>query len=308
MLQLTRSTCVFWTLLVCPVLFANEFNELDCLIKPEIFVELSSPVDGVLETIDVAKSDFVEKGQEVARLNSSVESARVNLARQRADMDSQIRSKRINLAFTRRKKERFEELYKKKAVSFYEKDQVDTEAALASMELRKSKSDKLTAEMQLQLALAELELRTIKSPIKGVVVERLVMPGESVSDRPILRLAKLDPLKVEVIAPSSLFGQIKKGMRAEITPEAPANSIYKATVNVVDRVIDAASGSFAVQLELPNPDYELIGGLKCTIKVFADSETSDRAKNELEAGPQMANDARSQELGASSATQKFTRK
>jgi hypothetical protein len=40
-------------------------------------------------------------------------------------------------------------------------------------------------------------------------------------------------------------------------------------VTVVDRVVDAASGTFGVRLELPNPDYKLPGGLKCDIRFAA---------------------------------------
>jgi multidrug efflux pump subunit AcrA (membrane-fusion protein) len=34
-------------------------------------------------------------------------------------------------------------------------------------------------------------------------------------------------------------------------------------VTVVDRVVDAASGTFGVRLEVPNPNYRLPAGLKC---------------------------------------------
>ena len=39
-----------------------------------------------------------------------------------------------------------------------------------------------------------------------------------------------------------------------------------ARVTVVDRVVDAASGTFGVRLELPNPDYRLPAGLKCKVR------------------------------------------
>jgi len=40
---------------------------------------------------------------------------------------------------------------------------------------------------------------------------------------------------------------------------------YTAKVVIVDRVIDAASGTFGVRLEIPNPKYELPAGLKCRV-------------------------------------------
>jgi len=53
--------------------------QLDCLVKPEMYVELSSPVDSVLETILVDTGDYVTRGQIVATLESAIEKARVKV-------------------------------------------------------------------------------------------------------------------------------------------------------------------------------------------------------------------------------------
>jgi len=113
---------------------------------------------------------------------------------------------------------------------------------------------------------AAYALRSVRSPINGVVVERLLAPGEFAKQAPILKLAQLDPLRVEVIAPVQLWGQIAVGMAAQIMPEAPVKGSHRARVTIVDRVIDAASGTFGVRLELPNPNLRLPAGLKCTVR------------------------------------------
>jgi membrane fusion protein (multidrug efflux system) len=48
--------------------------------------------------------------------------------------------------------------------------------------------------------------------------------------------------------------------------EEPVGSEREGVVSVVDRVIDAASGTFGVRLELPNPNYELPAGLRCRVR------------------------------------------
>jgi membrane fusion protein (multidrug efflux system) len=58
-------------------------------------------------------------------------------------------------------------------------------------------------------------------------------------------------------------------MRAKVIPEAPVGGEYIAEVKIVDRVIDAASGTFGVRLELPNPNHRLQAGLKCKV-IFPD--------------------------------------
>ena len=267
-----RRWCLIVGLLVSSVLSADTLSPFDCLIKPEMYIELSSSVDGVLESVLVNKIDTVVKGQDLAKLESSVEAATVELARQKAEMEADIRSKSIHLAFTRRKQGRMKKLYQKKVVSYGEKDEADTEMALAKMALNKAKSDQKIAQLELRRALAQLEKRTVRSPISGVVLEQIVMPGELVNDRTILRLAQIDPLRVEVIAPTELFGVIKTGMHAEIIPEVPANTVYQATVSVVDTIIDAASGSFLICLSLPNPDRQVVSGLKCKVRFLAEGQ------------------------------------
>lgn len=240
---------------------------LDCLVKPEMYIDISSPVDGILESVLVKKSDTVSKGQVLAKLGASVELAKVEVAQQEALMDNQIYAKGIKLSYAQRQSKRISGLYKDNVSSAQEQDKTTTELRIAKTDLAQAKLDKKKNELKLLLAKAELEQKTITSPINGIVTERYLMPGELVSDRAILQLAKIDPLLVEVLASANLFGQIKKGMAVEVKPDFPVNSSYKATVNTIDRIIDAASGSFTVRLELPNPDDKLIGGTKC-IAIF----------------------------------------
>ncbi|GMQ76020.1 MAG: hypothetical protein BMS9Abin01_1283 [Gammaproteobacteria bacterium] len=237
----------------------------DCVIQPTEVVELSSSVPGIIGTVNVDRSDRVEKGQVVAQLQSDVEQAQVELSKQRAGFEGEIESKRASLGFARRNQERTQKLYTKKAVPFGVLDEAKTDAVLAATELRTAKQNKRMAELELERAEATLALRTVRSPISGVVMERLKSPGEFVEDKPILRIAQIDPLRVEVIVPVSKFGTITTGMRAEVTPELARKRTYIAEVSIVDKVVDAASGTFGVRLELPNPGNFIPGGLRCSL-------------------------------------------
>jgi LysM repeat protein len=62
-----------------------------------------------------------------------------------------------------------------------------------------------------------------------------------------------------------MLGSVKAGMDATVKPEAPISGFYTAKVKIVDKVVDAASGTFGVRLELPNPRYQLPPGLKCKV-------------------------------------------
>ncbi len=241
-------------------------SELDCLIEPYAEVEVSSPVVGILETIAVDRGDLVKRDQTLARLRSGVEKANVKVARARAKMNEEIDEGKARLAFAQRRQARTDDLFKRKVISFEDKDQADTDLILAQSQLSIAKANKGLAALELERAIETLKMRTVRSPIKGVVVERFLSPGESTENGPILKLAQIDPLNVELIAPVEMFGSITRGMLAYVMPENPEGHKYKAIVRVVDRVIDAASGTFGVRLELPNPERKIPAGMKCRVK------------------------------------------
>lgn len=251
---------------------ADESEQFECLVEPYQVVKVSSPVKGLIEQVQVDISDVVEQGQVLVELESSVEKATVEAARARAEMTGEIGARKADLDFKRRQAKRMKNLYIKKAVSSHEKDQAETDVTLASMELRKAREENTFASLELKRAEAIMNERVIKSPISGVVVERLINAGEFVREEPILSIAQLDPLRVEVMLPSSKFGSVKPGATVSILLESPVGKAVAAKVTKVDRVIDAASGTFVARLEVPNPGYRLPGGLKCKAD-FSESMT-----------------------------------
>ncbi len=269
-LRMSKPCLVILGISSTPYAFAQaEPGEFDCVIEPHVVVEVSSAVEGVIDKLHVDRNDLVKKGQTLAELNSGVEKATLELAYARAEITSEIEYWKADLGLNKRKKRRVEELYDRKAVSFNERDEVVTNAELAELQLRQARDKQRLAELDLKKAKEVLDLRSIRSPVTGIVVERFKSPGEYVYDQqPLLKLAQLDPLRVEIIVPLHTFGTIRPGMRAEVMPESPIEGIYQATVTNVDQVVDAASGTFGVRLNLPNPEYRLPAGLKCRVRIL----------------------------------------
>ena len=262
-----------------------EYAGLDCVLEPYEVVELGSPVNGVIQTIYVERNSLVKKGQVLADLESDVEKATVELAGARAGLTAEIQLRRAAVEFNQRTQARIDELHEKKAVPFHVKDETDTDLSKSRWQFLKAKDAQRLAALELAKANAILRLRTIRSPIDGVVVARHKAVGEFVEEQPILRLAQIDPLRVDVIAPVELFGSIREGMHAEVALEHHEKAMYTATVTMVDPVVDAASGTFDVRLELPNPNYGIPSGLKCDLRFVEDADpplagTADRSMDE----------------------------
>jgi RND family efflux transporter MFP subunit len=242
-------------------------HDFDCMISPSESIQIGSSILGVIEQIHVERSDFVEPGQLLATLESSVEAAAVKVAKARADRTVELRSTRVSLQLGEKRRSRAVGLYKEDSLSLDLRQEIETETQLAKFGVEQAEEDHRLAALQLEQAKAILARRTIRSPISGFVVERLMSPGEVVDEETLMTIAQVDPLRVDVILPSHLLGSVSLGDSVEVVPEPPLDQPRIAKVEIVDRVLDGASGTFGIRLLLPNPDYEVPGGLRCLARM-----------------------------------------
>ncbi len=270
--------CIMFFTSCVTTVWGEELTAFEGLIEPSEMVDVGTPVEGVVDNVYVQRSALVKKGEPLVQLESSVEDAVVDRSQALVMVDGEIKLQKERLAYAKRIYKRIEELFNAEAISAEKRDEAATEVQLAQARLQQAKENRMLAKLDLERARAMLNRRTIKSPLSGIVVERFVSPGEFVDNQPLLKLAQMDPLRVEVILPAEMLKAIQPGMRAEIKPESQADGNYNATVTIVDRVIDAASNTFGVRLELPNPDYQLPGGLRCTVHFLDNVELASPAE------------------------------
>ena len=253
----------------------EEQGRFDCVIEPSMVVELSSRVDGIVQSVLVQRGDLIEADTVVAKLESGTEEVTVEYAKARSSMDAEMQSLKASLAYGWRNLNRLKELHEKHSISTDELDRVKTETRIAKHKLQQASENKRLAELELERAWQTLKRHTIRSPIGGVVAERYLNPGESVEDRPVVKIAQINPLKVEVVLPLGEFGTITAGQQAMIYPESAESEVHESTVTIVDPIIDAASGTFRVTLTLPNPEYKLTSGLRCQVKFLDPPESEE---------------------------------
>ena len=243
-------------------------QDYDCIIEARQMIDIRSPVDGLIEKVAVERGEPVKKGQVLVTLESGPERAALAVAKQRAGAIGAVNLAEAKLDLAAKKEKRAEELARQAFISSNALEEARTERSLAESDLKVARENQRLAELEVQRATEVLNLRTLRSPVNGVVVDRYQKTGEmavtNVKD-PILRLAEIDPLNVEVVLPASLYGSIQHGDRAEVSPETPAQK-FVARVKVVDRVINAASGTFGVRLELPNEKQLVPAGAKCRMR------------------------------------------
>ena len=227
---------------------------------------MGTPVIGIIENVLVERGDFVKRGQVLAHHENRVERAAVTLAQQKVANSAELRAAKSQIHFAHKKAERTATLTDLNFVSGQAREQADTEATMARMRLAQAVEQRDLAVQELEMARAQLQQRTITSPLNGVVVDRLVSPGERVENRPVFKIAQIDPLRVEVVLPSALFGRIAVGALARVLPDLPGSKTHEARVAIVDRVVDAGSNTFRARLSLPNPTQQLPAGVRCRVE------------------------------------------
>lgn len=256
--------------LLAMVSTAASAEGFECLLEPSQVVEVRAPVDGMIAAITVNRGDTIRRGQTLVTLQSDAEKQAVESARLRSTMEGQIAAARNRIDYATKKLARLADMQKDNFMSAQARDEADAEKRLAESELQSALEGREMARVEHRRAQELLALRTMTAPFSGVVVDRMLNPGDLAESgagrKPVLKVAQIDPIRADVPLPAAMFGKVRPGTKASVTAEV-GGARFNAVVRSVDRVIDAASGTFVARLEVPNPQLAVPGGSRCTATI-----------------------------------------
>src|SRR3954471_19020965 len=192
---------------------------LGCLIEPFRVSEVGSPIIGVIEATAVERGEHVRAGQVLATLRADVERQSLAVAQSKAQAVGELRAAEANADLARQKAARAKDLADQQFISSQALEQARAEEVVAENRLAQAREQRNVYAREHELAQAQLGMRTIRSPISGVVVERYASAGERVEEKPTFRIAVINPLRVEVVLPAALYTSVRQGMNVAVTPE-----------------------------------------------------------------------------------------
>ena len=233
----------------------------------EAFAEADviAKVEGEIREVLAEEGDEVIAGQVIARLDGD----RLRL---------ELNESRARLRKMQRDYERNKDLSEKGLLSEgdFEKLQFDLEALQASY----------------NLASLELEYTQIKAPISGIVSERYIKMGNTIRvGEPLYRVTGLDPLVAYLHIPEREYRQISKGQPVAIDIDALADQRIFAEVTRVSPVVDPATGTFKITIEIRDPARRIKPGMFGRMSIVY-----DRHENVL----QVPRSALAEDLGSES--------
>jgi len=225
-------------------------------------IEISPRFLGVVKWIGVKKGDAVTNGQVVVLLDDSEHRARL------AQAEGAVAVARANL----KKAELWYERVRQLAATDIESRQAQDDAFQALEALRE-------AEGARQLAQTYVDWCTIRSPIDGVVLERLVDPNELVVPQSFggargpstAFLAVADPkdLQVEIDVNEADLSKIFLNQRCRVSPEAYPDKTYAGYVAEIAPEADRAKGTLQIKVQILNPDKYLTPELTAKVDFLA---------------------------------------
>jgi multidrug resistance efflux pump len=186
-------------------------------------LRLTMPSEGVVAQVDAHEGDHVHKGQLLVQLDLAPAKLALDTAlaeQQQATAQISALQERANSAGLRAS--RLEQAAKAGAGDVQSADDAREAARQAQVELNNARAAASLATQKVAGAHYQLELRSLRAPVDGQVVHRLVQPGASVSPAagPIFVLLPDAPRIVRAELNESFVGVVHEGMAAEVDDDS----------------------------------------------------------------------------------------
>ena len=130
-------------------------------------------------------------------------------------------------------------------------------------EWRRATFQKQQNALELQRLRQEATHEKIKSPIRGVIAQRSIYQGESVSPgQALFEVVDLREVRVPLFLPEQWAPQLMRGLKARLYDRQGALITDRAEVTYVSPIVDSQSGTIKVFLSPPKKDKAISRALK----------------------------------------------
>ena len=170
-------------------------------------------VAGELQELSLREGDRVQAGQVIARIDPSEYQARVRQAQQQAD------SAKAQVDIAQRQFDNNQALVNQGFIS-------QTALLNSQASLNGAKATHAAALATLDLADKSLVDATLRSPLTGVVAQRLAQPGERVAiEARLIEVINLSQLEIEAALTAEDASRVRVGMTAQLQVEGVAQPV-----------------------------------------------------------------------------------
>lgn len=264
-------------------------------VRPDITVQVGSEVSGKLLSVDVDFNSVVKKGDVLAvidpeNLENRVAQVSALVENREADININLASLKraeVNAAQARRSLDRREQLFAENAISKAQLEETERAMQLAEADIDLAKARLVGAQSSLKQAQADLRSarvdlsRTvIRAPVDGVVIERLVDPGQTVaasfSAPELFKIAgDLSKIKIDAAIVEGDVSGLDAGDAVSFSVDAYPGRIFRGKVDQLRFKSETQSNivTYTAVVDAANADGVLMPGMTTNLQITTNSKT-----------------------------------
>ena len=261
-------------------------------VKALVTVDVGSQLSGIIAEMKADFNDHVKEGDLLAVIDrgpfeAAYASAAANLAIAKADIDlrqATVSKAQHQLTQYERDAGRFRMLAPSGSASRMQTEQAETQSvtakddqAIAQAQLESAKGTVAQREAELKQAEIDLNRTLIRSPINGVVIDRKMQPGQTVTaayQTPILFQIAQDLSQIQIWAQvdEADIGAVRPGAPVTFSVEAYPSQTFSGFVDQLRLAATKTSGvvTYTVIIKARNPDQKLFPEMTATVRIICE--------------------------------------
>jgi HlyD family secretion protein len=238
----------------------------------EATVAVAPRTAGRLQDVFVRLGDRVSRGQRIAKIEDFeiVEQVKQQEAAQEVAAAT-IRQREADLKLAETNVERSRNLFQRQLLPKQTLDDNEAryQAAIAQIDLARAQSTQSKARLdELRINLANT---LIVSPVNGFVAKRGVDPGAFVSQNaPVVDVVDISSVRLVVNVVERDLKELKAGAAAKVEVDAFPGEMFQGRIARVAPVLDPATRTAPIEIEIPNPQFRLKPGMYARVGITTD--------------------------------------
>lgn len=258
-------------------------NTLDqeAFAEPYRTIQVATTDLGIVRELLVREGDSVEVDQPLVKLDDELVKASLAIAKQNLSSRGALTSADAELRLHTARLEKLEPLARDGFARSDELERARSEKEAAAARVLTAQETLQVRQREFDRIQIELQRRTVKSPIQGVVSKLHREVGEFVSpSEPVLiTVVQLDPLLATFSLKPTQASQLAAGQPVQVQFASQEQPV-KAEVELVSPVTEARSGTVRVKVRIPNSQRACRSGDRCVLMIPNRTAPPQAANNE----------------------------
>jgi RND family efflux transporter MFP subunit len=240
----------------------------------EATVAVAPRAAGRLQEVYVRLGDRVTRGQRIARIEDFELQEQIKQAEAAQEVASAtIRQRDADLALALTNVERSRSLFERQLLPKQTLDDNEARYQSAQAQLDLARAQAVQSKARLDELKINMANTVITSPTNGFISRRLVDPGASVGQNaPVVEVVDISRVRLVANVVERDLNELQAGDTTRVEVDAYPGETFTGRIARVSPVLDPATRTAPIEVEIPNPDYRLKPGMYARVGITMDTK------------------------------------